>query len=56
MEIRPLTREEQLIWLKGFLEEQIRQYQLELEECNKELEEIQTKKLVKTKSDNQNKN
>lgn len=56
MEIRPLTREEQLEWLKGFLEEQIRQYQLELEECNKELDEIKAKKYIKTKSNNQNKN
>lgn len=47
MEIRPLTREEQLEWLKGFLEKEILIYQEELKECNRELEEIKVKKLVK---------
>lgn len=43
MELRPLTKKEQLEWLKNFLESQIKSLQEELEECNKELEKVKKK-------------
>ena len=39
IEIRPLTRLEQLEWLKRVLEEEIIRLEEQLEECEKELEE-----------------
>ena len=45
MEIRALTRKEQLLWLKELLEKQIKRLQQELEECNKELEDIERTKI-----------
>lgn len=45
MEIRALTRKEQLLWLKELLEKQIKRLQQELEECNQELEDIERTKI-----------
>ena len=45
MEIRSLTRKEQLLWLKELLEKQIKRLQQELEECNQELEDIERIKI-----------
>ena len=45
MEIRELTRIEQLEWLRDTLEQEILGLQEELYECNKEIEKV--KKLVK---------
>lgn len=39
-EIRPLTREEQLIWEISFLENSIKQQKEELKDCKKELIKI----------------
>lgn len=38
--IRPLTREEQLIWLVGFLKEQIAAYEAQLAEAEAELKSL----------------
>ena len=39
-EIRPLTREEQLIWEISFLENSIKQQKKELKDCKEELIKI----------------
>ena len=51
IDIKPITKKEQLEWVKGFLEKQIFIYQEELKECNRKLEEIKVKKLVKEIND-----
>jgi len=38
--IRELTELEQLQWYKQYLEDQIRLYQEELEQCEKDLEKV----------------
>lgn len=53
--IRPLTREEQLQWLIPFLKSQMVNLQKDLDEAEKELQEIQqSKKLVLKKEYNNN--
>lgn len=53
--IRPLTREEQLQWLIPFLKSQMANLQQDLDEAEKELQEIQrSKQLVLKKEYNNN--
>jgi len=47
MEMRPLTREEQLTWLISFLEKQIFAYQCELEKVKEELGRVEKLKNIK---------
>lgn len=54
-DIRPLTREEQLQWLIPFLKSQMANLQQDLDEAEKELQEIQqSKQLVLKKEYNNN--